>query len=101
MSTLFAGLPSLFTQVLGTAAIYTPAAGGEPVMLRGIFNAAFILIELQDGISVESSKPVITIKTSDAPLAKRGDSIEVNSTVYSVRGVEPDGRGMTMLVLGR
>lgn len=101
MSDLFSGLPSLFTGVLGTPATYTPAAGGAPVMLRGIFNAAFILVELQDGVSVESSRPVITIRTSDAPLAKRGDSIEVNATAYSVRGVEPDGRGLTMLILGR
>lgn len=100
MSDLFAGLPSLFTGVLGTAAIYTPA-GGSPVEIRGMFNAAFLLVELKDGVSVESSRPVITIKTSDAPLAKRGDSIAVNSATYSVRGVEPDGRGLTMLILGR
>lgn len=101
MSDLFSGLPSLFTDVLGTAATYTPVAGGGSLILKGIFDSAFVMVELQDGVPVESCKPVITIKTSDVPLAKRGDAVVVGADSYVVRGVEPNSKGMTMLVLGR
>lgn len=67
---------------------------GEAV--RVIFDAAYV-----DPLGVESSGPVATLPTADAATVAHGQTLIVSGTTYKVRGVEPDGTGITLLRLER
>lgn len=64
--------------------------------VRVIFDAAYT-----DPLGVESVGPVATLPTADAATVAHGQMLIVASTTYKVRGVEPDGTGITLLRLER
>lgn len=64
--------------------------------VRCIFDAAYV-----DPLGVESSGPVATLPTADAANAVHGQTLIIAGTSYKVRGVEPDGTGITLLRLER
>jgi hypothetical protein len=41
------------------------------------------------------------VRSTDVPGAAQGDAVTVGATAYAVRGVQPDGTGMTLLLLER
>lgn len=61
-----------------------------------IFDAVY-----QDPFNVESCGPVATILTAAVPSVAHGQSLVIGSTTYKVRGIEPDGTGITLLRLER
>lgn len=61
-----------------------------------IFDAVY-----QDQFNVESFGPVATILTSQAASVAHGQSLVIGTTTYTVRGIEPDGTGITLLRLER
>lgn len=66
--------------------------------VAGIFDGAYI-----DPLDVESSGPVFTLATSSAAGVAHGSTLIVASGfgagTYKVRGVQPDGTGVTVLKL--
>lgn len=66
--------------------------------ISGIFDNEYIGVPSGD-IDVESASPAFTCQTSDVPSADHGDTLVVNSVTYTVRGVQPDGTGITVLLL--
>ncbi len=66
------------------------------VAVRGIFDAAYA-----DPMGVESTAPVFSLPTADAASAAHGQALIVSGTTYKVRGIEPDGTGITLLRLER
>jgi hypothetical protein len=62
----------------------------------GIFDNAYF--EPLGG-DVQGAQPVFTLPTSLASSAAHGQALVIGSTTYKVRGVEPDGTGITMLRL--
>lgn len=50
-------------------------------------------------IGMASSQPSITLKTSDVPSNPVGTAVTVNATSYLVAAHEPDGTGMSRLML--
>lgn len=48
---------------------------------------------------VEGSNPIALCKDADVVGVLHGDSITIDSIVYTVREVQPDGSGMTLLQL--
>jgi hypothetical protein len=48
---------------------------------------------------VQSASPVFTLPTASASSAAHGQSLVIGATTYKVRGVEPDGTGITVLRL--
>jgi hypothetical protein len=48
---------------------------------------------------VEGRAPVAHVQTSALPAAAHGDTLVINGVTYTVRGVEPDGTGVTLLRL--
>ena len=71
---------------------------GEDV--TGIFDGAYI-----DPLDVESSGPVFELPTADAAGAVHGSTLVIatgnGAGTYKVRGVKPDGTGVTQLKLER
>lgn len=51
------------------------------------------------GNSVEGAAPVAWVESALIPAVKQGDTLAVEGEVYVVRGVEPDGVGITLLRL--
>lgn len=68
------------------------------VTFGGIFDDGFI-DSADDGIAVESTAPQVQVKTSDVTAASHGDSITVDGTVYKIIGKQPDGTGMSLILL--
>lgn len=82
----------------GVAATYTPS-GGSPATINGIFDNEFFEVEAGGEIAVAMEQPRFTCRTSDVSTAAEGDSITINSIAYTVRVVQSDGTGVTVLVL--
>lgn len=51
------------------------------------------------GVEVESTAPVAHVRTADVPGIKHGDALKIGETTYKIRGVRPDGTGVTLLTL--
>ncbi|MBX9736529.1 MAG: hypothetical protein K2X32_06345 [Phycisphaerales bacterium] len=67
---------------------------GLPV--TAIFDAAYV-----DPLGVASVRPVLTCATTDVASVVRGAAVVIGSVNYVVRGIEPDGTGVTLLILER
>lgn len=65
----------------------------------GIFDNEFFPSLVDAEVQVESTQPVFVIRTSDAPGVKHDDTLVIDSVTYAVKGVHPDGTGITALVL--
>lgn len=66
--------------------------------IKGIFDNTFYEIAGEQG-PADSSQPQLVCKTSDVTGAERNSMIERGDDVYKVVGVEPDGTGITLLLL--
>lgn len=71
------------------------AATVGAVSLTGIFDSAY-----QDVLGlVAGSQPVLLVETALIPAAVVGTSVVIGSTTYSIAELQPDGTGLTRLVL--
>jgi hypothetical protein len=86
--------------VLGETATYT-APLGSPVTIVGLFDAAFVRQELQDGVAVENVGPAMAVTLADLPggAAVREAVVVVRSTSYKVAEIHKDGQGGALLRL--
>ncbi len=78
-------------------AVTATLAGGQ---VLGIFDQAYALANV--GIAgMASTAPTFTLATSDVPASPAGASLVVNGTTYLVVEHQPDGTGMSVLILER
>lgn len=85
------------------------AAFGEPAQLTidgravavvGIFHAAHEAVELVQDAPVSSVRPVLAVRAADLPESPvEGDRVEVAGRAFRIVDAQPDGLGMTKLVL--
>jgi hypothetical protein len=85
-------LSMLSTDDFGTAA----TIGASTVY--GIFDDEHEAIF--DG-DVGTTAPQFTCRTADVASVVRGTSVVINSITYKVTALEPDGTGMTVLILSK
>lgn len=52
-----------------------------------------------DPLGIATSQPVLLVNEDDTGTVAAGDSITVSGTSYTVREVQPDGLGLTRLIL--
>ncbi len=71
---------------------------GAPI--KGIFDNAFV-VDSQDGVEVETVQPQVIAKTSDISTLVHGDTMTISSVVYNVVGIQPDGTGITIVLLSQ
>lgn len=74
----------------------TANIGGETVAV--IFSNGYALANAGH-IGMASSQPMLTLATSAVPADPVGTSVVVAGTTYTVGGHEPDGTGMSRLLL--
>jgi hypothetical protein len=82
----------------GVAATYTPS-GGASSTVNGIFDNDFIEVDAGGGVGVALQQPRFHCRTADVSSASEGDALVVSGVNYTIRIVQDDGTGMTMLVL--
>ena len=65
----------------------------------GIFDNDFLAVDLDES-EVESTEPTLLARTVDVSGLAHGDSLTISAVSYTVRGIQPDGTGMTQIMLG-
>ena len=75
-------------------------AGGGSSSIDIIFDAEYIETDLETRVQVATENPHCMCRTSDLPAGhKNGDQITIDGVGYYVRIPQPDGTGMSTLVL--
>jgi len=82
----------------GVAATVTIGAA-DPVTVNGVFENEFVGVETGAGVPVEMTRPVFTCAASDVTGIAHGDTVVIDTTSRTVRGIEPDGTGVVRLIL--
>lgn len=78
-------------QSLGGQLVRTP--GGD---FWAIFDNDFLLSG-----NIETRAPALTARSIDVESLSKDSPVEVGSTTYRVKSPQPDGTGMTLLILKR
>ena len=66
--------------------------------IQGVFDAEFSSA-VEGEMGIESTVPQVLVKTSDVSGAVHGQAMTINSVVYQIIGIQPDGTGMTSILL--
>lgn len=72
---------------------------GTPVDVAGVHHVGLFDDAYAAELGMAGSQPVLIVQTS-ANIA-HGAALTVQDVDYTVRGVQPDGTGITRLLLGR
>ena len=70
----------------------TATIAGSPVL--GIFDD-----EYGEVLDIEGTVPVFLCRTSDVAAVAHGTTVTINAVAYTARGKQPDGTGMTLVIL--
>jgi len=85
------------TDAHGVSATIT--IGGSSSTINVILNKEYFAIDPGLGIDVEGTQPVVTGRTSDMSGVDNEDTITIDSITYNIVSTQPDGTGVTALVL--
>ena len=64
----------------------------------GIFDNEFA-VAVEGEIGIESATPQVLVKDSDIAGATHGQTMTIDSVVYKIIGIHPDGTGLTLILL--
>ena len=67
--------------------------------IDGIFDNEFFDALTDSEVPVESAQLLFTTPSINVTGVKHDDTLLIDSVTYAVKGVQPDGNGMTALVL--
>lgn len=82
------------TALAAVAAFANCAATVGGVVVAGVFDNAYA-----DPLGFSGSTPSLLCASADVSTAAQGTAVAVNGVNYTVAGIEPDGTGMTRLLL--
>ncbi len=66
--------------------------------IEGIFDNEFAQTAEGD-IGVETTVPQVLVRSSDVSGDDHGETMTIDSVVYKIIGIQPDGTGMTLILL--
>lgn len=93
-------LQFLNTDEFGVEATYTPVSGGASSTVKGIFDAATQAIEVGLEVAISSTSPQFQCRTADLTNGgKQRDTFVIAGVTYKAKDVQPDGTGMTVVML--
>lgn len=67
--------------------------------IKGIFQAAFLPIDVGGYQQIEGTAPRFTCAEADVPAADHGKTLTIDGVTYRITGTEPDGTGLVTLIL--
>ena len=76
------------------------AASWNGKAVQGIFDDKFLLANEHSEI-IESLEPQFLCRASDVAGVLDGELITISGYAYTIRRIEPDGTGMTHLILSK
>lgn len=89
------------TAALGESVTYTPA-GGAAETVTGIYDAASEVVQLQGGVEVIGTAPMVSFDISDlSQVPAAGDAVTAGGVSYTIERVEIDGGGGCSCFLNR
>lgn len=86
----------LSTGDFAVSAVYS----GNGATISVIFDEASDIGEIE-GVRIEGTGPRALCKTSDLPSVDHAKTLTINSVAWKIREVQPDGTGMTTVLLKR
>lgn len=93
----------MFTEDL--SAFFSTAEFGTPCTLNGVSVAAIFdnasALASVGPYGMASTQPMLTLATADVPADPIGKAATVNATNYLIAAHEPDGSGISRLLLER
>jgi len=70
----------------------------DPRPINAVYDSGHI--EIANGVSVISTaQPSLTTRTKDVNDVEQGDEILIEGRLHTVTDIQPDGTGMTMLMV--
>jgi len=90
----------IFFQDFGVDAVYTPQ-GGAASTIRVLFDNTYVAVDTAGNVLAESKSPIAHCKTSDIQGIRHGDTLLINGTTYYIVEHQPDGTGISVLVLSK
>jgi hypothetical protein len=81
------GQSATFTHSTTTTTIY------------GIFDNEYVEVDLGGQVNFASVQPKFLVRTADVSTAVEDDTIVTGGVTYKIKVVQPDGTGMTTLIL--
>jgi len=75
--------------------------GGNSKKINVIFDSEYYQSQLVGDVGIANADPQVLCKTIDVTNITQGASLVISGTTYYVTSVEPDGTGMTRLVLSK
>ena len=93
-----------FAAALDTCNTVTLQALGQVVTVAGqsvqaVFDNGFALGSV--GIGMAGTQPTLRLRTADVAADPVGQAVSVNAVAYTVAAHEPDGTGVSVLMLER
>lgn len=79
-------------------ASYTPQ-GGSPVAVRGIYDQEYLELDSGGSVAFAINQPRFQCASASVASAAEGDTLVVSGVTYKITVVQPDGTGVTTLVL--
>lgn len=73
--------------------------GVDVTTITGIFDTGWTEIEAPEGPPVSARFSCVFTRSASVDQVRRGDSLTIGETVYSVQDIRPDGEGGTLLIL--
>lgn len=73
-----------------------PVTQASRIIGSGLFDRAYAGV---GDIPVESYSPAVTCRSADVAELEHGDSVTVDGSDYTIRSIQPDGTGITVLIL--
>lgn len=67
--------------------------------VRGVFDSGFAAAQAAFAVGVEGAQLTFRCRSADVPGIAHGATITIYGVAYTVRGVQPDGMGLVMLIL--
>jgi|TARA_Y100000289_G_scaffold41463_1_gene41095 hypothetical protein len=84
------------TETHGSTATVTINGTGSSISV--IINKEYFAIA-GESVDVDGTQPVVTCRSSDVTGIDTDDTITIDSVTYNIVNIQPDGTGITVLIL--
>ena len=82
-----------------TDCTFTDTSAGTTATITALLRKEYVEVEVDGEIGRESNARFAFVRTSDVSCIQHGETFGISMGTYTVRGVLPDGEGMTDLRL--
>ena len=90
---------AFFVNATQTSAVFTH--GTAAVVINVIFDNEFSANKTIGIVEIEMQRPQALCKTADVVGAVHNDTLVIDGVTYYIKEIEPDGYGVTTLILSK